>query len=497
MCIALAALFFIFWPRTYQSEAQLFLRVGRESVGLDPAATTGQTMQLYTSDRADEVISAQAIFKSRGVAAQVVDKLGPEVVLGRAGPGASGRNILVGILRLPLDLAIGAVRSLDPISDREAAIITLEKHLSVTSERQATVIVVRYKADTPQLAQTVCQAVVDVAQQEHMRVHRNEASAPFFTEQQDLLREQLDQSLAALRTAKNEMGMANIEQRRETLEAQYAAIELDRLKTSQELATAQARIKDLEEQLNEIPANLVSSTKSVPNDGADILRGRLYELEVKSMDLKSRYADAHPLVIAVNEQLDEAKAIVDEQAAQRTETTDAINPIHQKLSLAMKQDRSVVAGLQSRLVELEQQKGGVLADIRALNDQDFKVDQLSREAELARTKYTQYARTMEEARIDKELQNERISNISVAQPATLAEKPVSPSRALTAAATLVLAVSGTVALVLHSERQQNPPVHVASERPTRRRGVRRRVRRDFASKTNGHSEGEGVTNKPK
>jgi uncharacterized protein involved in exopolysaccharide biosynthesis len=494
---ALGALFFVFCPRKYQSESQLFIRMGRESVGIDPTATTGQTMQLYTADREDEVKSAEAVFTSRDVAAQVVDWLSPDVVLGRGDANAKGKSIITTIVRAPFDLVLGLVRSLDPISDREMAIITVERNLSVTAERQTTVLVIRYEADSPQLAQTICQAVVDIGQQQHMRVHRSEESAPFLQEQQGRLRDQLDQSLMALRNAKDEMGLADIEKRRVTLEAQFNAIELDRLATNQQLATAQAHIEDLQQQLGQIPERLIAAERSIPNHGADMLRDRLYALQIKSMDLKARYSDSHPLVMAVNDQLDDAKEIVAEQTDVRTETSDEINPIHRELSLEMKKQHSIVAGLKSRLLELEAQKTAVVADIRTLNKNDFTIDQLTREADLARAKYLQYARTMEEARIDKELEKEGMSNISVAQAATLAEKPVFPSRMLTAAGTLVLAVFGTFGLVSISERQSSSRQPDGSAPVERRRGARRRARREFASKTNGHSRRDELRNPPK
>lgn len=453
--LALGVLFFVFCPRTYRSEAKLFLRVGRESVGIDPTATAGQTMPLYTADRKDEVKTAEGIFRSRSVAAAVVDRLGPEVVLSRQAGDEGKTNLLVKLIGKPIGALMAMVRSLDPISEREEAIIKLERNLSVAAERQATLIVVRYHAASPQLAQKVCQAVVDAARQEHMRVHRNEESRPFFAEQQERLRQRLDESLEALRDAKNEMGLADVEQRRSTLEAKYSAIALDRLSTNQQLATSQARISDLQRQLEEVPERLIAARRSIPNQGADLLRDRFYELQVKSMDLAARYSVSHPLVRAVNEQLKEAQKVLEEQAEQRIETTDEINPIYRELSLAMQQELAVVAGLKARLGELDQQQETVLAELKALNQHDLRIDQLTREAELARSKYLQYARQMEEARIDKELENERISNIGVVQAATLAEKPVVPSRLLVAAATLLLATAGTFGLVRISEQMSS------------------------------------------
>ena len=380
-------------------------------------------MPLYTADRKDEVRSAQEVFKSRAVAAAVVDSLGPDVVLGH---GSEAEGSLVTFVTKPIGWVTDWIAGLDPISERESAIITVERSLNVGGEQQATTIVLKYVANSPQLAQDVCRTIVAVGQQEYMRVHRSAQSKPFFTEQQNRLRDQLDESLEALRRAKNEMGFSSIEQRRTTLEAQYSAVELDRLSTDQQLATSQARIEDLQNQIANISERELAAKKTLPNQGADMLRNRFYELQVKSMELGARYNESHPLLMAVNEQLSEAQKVLAQQSDHRVETSDEINPIHRQLSLTMKQEMSVVAGLKARLGELEKQKVAVLADLCAVNQHDLTIDQMTREADLARDKYMQYARTMEEARIDAELQNENINNLSEAQPATLAEKPVTP-----------------------------------------------------------------------
>ena len=249
MRIALGAAVLLYCPRTYRSEAQLFMRIGRESVGIDPTATAGQTVPLQQFDRKDEIKSAIQVLKSRGIIAKTVDKLGPDVVLGRNGSNPKKPNPLVDKVTAPLHKLLAYVKSLDPVSEREEAIIAVERNLNVESERESTLIVVQYDAESPQLAQTVCNALVDVFQEEHMRIHRNEGSQPFFAEQQKRLRTELDDSLLAVQAAKNEMSLGSVEARRGTLESQFNAIELDRLNTKQQLAAATARSTELESQL--------------------------------------------------------------------------------------------------------------------------------------------------------------------------------------------------------------------------------------------------------
>ena len=172
---------------------------------------------------------------------------------------------------------------------------------------------------------------------------------------------------------------------------------------------------------------------------------------MKSMDLQARYSDSHPLVQAIKQQVEEAQKIVDARSEHETETTEDVNPIHRDLSLELKQQQNIVAGYQSRLAELEKQKGLVQADLRTTNQCEVTLDQLERQTELARSKYFQYSHNLEDSRISTELENERISNVSIAQAATLAENPVSPPKPLVIIATLVLATAGTAALVFVSE----------------------------------------------
>ena len=65
-CLTMGIVVGFLWlaPRKYQSEAKLFVRLGRESVTLDPTATTGQTVAVNES-RTSEINSVLEILKSR------------------------------------------------------------------------------------------------------------------------------------------------------------------------------------------------------------------------------------------------------------------------------------------------------------------------------------------------------------------------------------------------------------------------------------------------
>jgi uncharacterized protein involved in exopolysaccharide biosynthesis len=482
LCVVVGTAVILWWPRTYESEARLFLRMGRESVGLDPTVNTGQALSTPPTAQKDEVKSAIEVLKSPSIASAVVDRLGVDVVLGRDA-ASQQKTTVFDILAMPLKTLKRVVRRLDPISDQEFAIDHVRRNLDAEAERESTVIVVTYSAKTPQLAKTVCAEIINAYRDEHMRIHRAEESSPFFDEQHKRLSEKLDEALGALAAAKNERGLASVEQRQATLEAELQVVEMDRLRTEQEMATAQAQIENLEQQLANLPERVIASKRSVPNLGADSLREQLYVLQLKAMDLQARYSDSHPLVKAMKTQEKEAKQVLAQQADQRIETTDDLNEVHRQLSLDLKRAQSTVAGCLARQAESGKQREAVLADLRGVNGSQVQIDRLTQQVQLTRDNYLQYARNLEQARIDKELENEKISSISILQPAMLIERPAVPSKKLVAAGTILLAIAGTTGLVICMEKLGTPMPPERTDDVPRQRTLRR-VRRRIASKTN-------------
>ncbi len=452
----------LFAPRTYQSEAKIALQVGRQSVNIDPTAQTGQQMiSLQQMGREGEVITAMDLMMSRGVIAKVVDELGPDYIL-NGGPESDGDGELTWTERVTatvqdaastaVDQAIQLVKSIDPISDREEAIIEIEENLAADAERDSTLILVSYGTKSPEGAQKVLDTLLHVYQEEHLRVHRNEGSRVFFQEQEKQFRDELDAAMDAVREAKDDIGVASIEARRQNLEAQLQTTTMSAYEAETERTAAISSIQDLRRQLNDMPERMVASKTSRPNEGADLMREQLYALQVRRADLKARYSDSHPLVLAISRQVEEAEKVVDDEQEVREETVDDINPIHRELSLALKQKQAQLASLEGRLTALRDQDEAIRLDLEQINADAVRIAQLEREEKIASRKFYRYSDSLEQARIDEELENQNISSISLAQSPTLTEKPVSPSKVLVGLASIVLAFAGTAASILGLEQ---------------------------------------------
>lgn len=453
----------LFLPRTYRSEAKLALQVGRQSVNIDPTAQTGQQMiAIQQQGREAEVITAMDLLRSRGVIAKVVERLGADYVL-RGGPETEGEppsDFAVAIdetLGEAARWAITQIKSIDPVSREEEAIIEVEDNLDVDAERDSTLILVSYNTDSAIGAQKVLQTLIDVYQEEHLRIHRNEGSRLFFQRQEKEFRDKYDAAMGAVRDAKDEMGVASVEARRQNLEAQLQSTTLAVFAAETDRRAALSELEDLKAQLSDLPERLIASKTSIPNEGADLMREQLYALQVRQADLKARYSDTHPLVTAVTRQVEEAQQVVDGESNVREETVDDINPIHRQLSLSLKQKQSELASLEGRLEALAKQESEVRKNLAKVNTDAVTLSQLEREESLASRKFYRYADNLEQARIDEELQRQKVSSINIAQDPTLAEKPVSPAKAVIALASMVLAMAGTFATILGFEQLNDKP----------------------------------------
>ena len=444
----------LFFPRKYRSEAKLFLQVGRQSLGIDATANLGSAASLIQNNRDEEVKSALQVVGSRGVISQVVQKLTPEYILTGASPDSENNesNSMIKEIQDSVGSVLGILKSIDPISPDEEAVIKIEEGLKISAERNSMVLTATFDAKSPKVAQNVLDTLIEVYQDEHLRIHRNGQAGGFLSEQRDILLKKYSDAQEEVKNTKNEFAISSVDGRRASLEARLQSIEMEKIQNIQNLTTSRAKVTELKTQLASMPERETSSKKSVPNAGADLLRKELYVSEIRMMDLKSRLAADHPQLIATYKQVEEARRMVEAQENDRNETVDDISPIYRALSLDLRQQESIVAGLDARQKELLFQNEEILAEMECFNRQAIQLTQLEHSEQIARDKYLQYTNSLEQALSDEALEDKRISSVSIVQRATVAERPVTPSKLIVLLAGVMISMTSVFGLILVSEK---------------------------------------------
>lgn len=453
----------IFMPRQYGSDSQLFVRVGRESVGLDPTATTGQTMTVQTT-REVEVQSVLQLLSSPGILEQVVDRIGAEKILVDPNPNVATKFCSqLSAMKGRLITALAGESDL-PLEDRqrEAALEVLEDSVHCSVAKSSTVITVSARARSPQLAQEITSAVVETYLHEHARIHRTAGSEEFFKTQTDRIGAELQETLAKLRDTKNEHGFVTIEGQLALIEAHKSEIEKERLRNTRLLAESESNYRTLLAALTDQDALVLASREERPSEAADTMRDTLFELEMKEQEFLSRYTADHPLMQSVSLQVAEARKIHDKVEPFREEPTYATNPIHQEIEHDLVAAKTRVASLKALDESLNAQEEQLVAKLHEVNEQALNIGVLEREAEMLAGNYESYVANLEQARIDGALQQQQITNVNIAQAASISHRPVSPQNLILLALGGVIAIGGSFGLVLGSERM-NQQLRTADE----------------------------------
>ena len=462
--IALTLLVIALFPRSYMSESKLFIRIGRESVALDPTATTGQTIMLQKT-QLDEINSALQVLLSRDVFQRVVESVGAERILNdlpaseAVKPGAAESAPWAEALASAKKWASGhfrevlaSLRLADPGTPEEMAIRKLENGVKAFAPKDSTVINVSYSAASPQLAHDVVDALTAAFLEQHVRLNHTEGSLEFFAEQTEKLQKEHAAAQAELRDRKNEYQVSTTESRRAIFAKQMEDVELQILSTGRELAYSEAEITDLTRAIGSLQSEVVTNrVNGFANEGKDLMRSKLYELEIEESKLRSRYSEGHPLLEQIQRQRKEAEAIVKGMPDNRTQTTAELNPNQRALELQLLEAEAKRAALQAKQLSAHKQLEELNKELQALNEHEVQLDQLERNVQILDGKYRMHVEKLEQARVNDAMGRDKISNIKVAQPATFVGKPTWPKKTLLLGFGLVMATGGAFALAFGIE----------------------------------------------
>lgn len=462
------------WPRTYGSEAKLFVKVGRASVALDPTATTGQTLMMQKTQE-EEINSALDHISSRALHEKLVDIVTPDAILsgqiGSRSDDLTSRSsymnrktrALVESVKGLMNKMADASRVRDPISDRERAIHRVGDMIEVQSPRNSMMISIYSKAKTPELAMELSKTMANLYLAEHLRVRQTLGSKEFFEETSQQLAEQLNQKSKEIRDYKQRHGILSIDDNRQVLRIRSEATDGSLQMAIRECEFTEAKIAELEDRIEQLPEEVVTSKESSTWSG---MRQRLFELQVEEKRLMASASQDHPEVVKIRNQRMDLEKLLEDFGAETTDQRTAPNPIRQQLEQEMLAARAALAGERARLEGLTRQKSEISDRLLELAEHEVELTQLERELAILDQNLRRRESKLDEARISTELDAREISNVTIAQPATLVEKPVSPQKIPMLAGILMLGFLGSLAIPVAIEstsRKLGNEKHLTSE----------------------------------
>jgi uncharacterized protein involved in exopolysaccharide biosynthesis len=428
-------------PNQYASQAQLLVRLGPNAVAMDPTADLSQTVSLQES-RLHQVNSVLELIQSREMIERVARRVGTERILEPI--GAFGRLKQMAKDLLPKSEVKGEhgytgdeIAELIQLGD---ACKKLKRGFSTSVGKKAYTVNVQFSSSCPYLSHDVVEALLAEYPQYHSSAHGSTGSVDFFDQE---LASSLTAATAAqsmVRDLKLKMGIVDLDSEKLALQEKLSDLERGANDTAIELAAVDAELSILQGELKSMPERIIAEeTTGIFKRSGDLVRQGLYELELKEKELATKFNADHPKMQSIRTQLEQAKLIANSEIGQTPQVRNVSNPIRQEMELLYRQALAKQAGLKAKQKQLDVQLASAREELKELNLSGAQLARLSWDAEVAEKTYMDTAQRLANARQIADLESLKLSDVAIAQPATLQLTKTGPLRFIFGAAGAMVA----------------------------------------------------------
>lgn len=385
---------------TYESEARMLVRLGREYVYNSEVGNQDVALGM-ARDKTSALNSELEILRSQDLARDVVSSIGVNVLY----PSISDK-----------------AQPDDP-SDMSQALSRFLRSLYAQRVKDADVLQITFQHSNPQVAAKALNLLVEKFRSKHLLAFSDAEATKFLDEKVDNMHKQLEQAEDNLKRFQQETRAFSAEDQGTILVQQRRELEAA-------LKDARNQIAGLEQKL----AYLRSEKAQVASDGGRAAeqnttvsdaRQRLLQLQLDEQKLLATFSETSRSVENVREQIKLVKAFIEQQ-----KTTIGQGQFAEDID---KQIVQVVADLrfhEARRDNLIGQLGQLDRQISSSADQGRRYRDLVRDREAAAKNYEAYRQKLQEFRTFQEMDSQNIANISVIEAAGVPLAPIWPRKGL-------------------------------------------------------------------
>lgn len=425
-------------PKIYQSEASIQVRPGREFVQRD--RTSNDSPGSPGPNFRDLLLSEVSVISGRQLMENVVDVLGPEVVLGMP-ITASAKSPEA---QEPAKINEGPPSS--PNAElRNEAIRSIANNLVVSSTGNT--ISLACTSQNPDTAQLILDTVLSEYLARHMEIHEAQSSLEFMRARLAELGGELEATEYALDVFRNSNKLAALEAEKQSLIEAISALGADvsnthalEKSTEKQLVVLREAIRGRDERVE------VSSISGAINPVSDFLRQKLFDLQFQERDLQALYPDTYRPLVELRKKIEDVEAALEKEPKTTHSTTIALNQSYRSLQTKIDTAQADLAGYRAMGESKEAELVNLRGKVNALSSHELTLSRLRRNVLTSEQEYLQYKDSLSRAEANAALDRARLSNVAVTQPATRPVVPIKPRKARNIALALILGLFGAVAL---------------------------------------------------
>jgi tyrosine-protein kinase Etk/Wzc len=283
-------------------------------------------------------------------------------------------------------------------------------------------IAVSYRSEDPKLGAKVLRSLANIYLEKHTEIHRPNGEFQFFEQQTNESRQQLESAQRNLLRFTSSKGVVSAGQQRDLALQRLSDVDANYRQAQIELAETRRRAQELESQLATMPERATTQIRTADNpELLKALKSSLFELELRRIQLLTKFEPTHRFVQEADAQIAQAKVSIAAEALNpvRDETTDK-SANYEWAKAELQRARVQLRGLEERVVVTSAQIVAYRSLARRFGEDAIAQNSMISTEKAAQESYLLYVKKRDEARMDDALDDRGIVNVVVA------EEPVAP-----------------------------------------------------------------------
>jgi uncharacterized protein involved in exopolysaccharide biosynthesis len=426
-----------FWSDSYEARASILVKMGRQNMTMTSVLPPSSPQQILSSGvRKEELNTEIEILQNRSFIEKVVDTIGPAFFFPEPVPPA---NILkrikfevrrgIRFCRETLDEVLYALDLKRQLSQRDRAILAVEKALSAKVVKDSDVVEVLLRSDTPEGAEYILKTIIATYLERHVEAHRVGEAPSFLAKQVETIAERLQDSEEQLEQLKKKKRITSFGDQQRSLLAEVTRNKSALRNTETEIAETLTKLEQVRDQMKS-QLEYVEITKDQSRNAAiDTLKQRLLDLELERMKLDMKFEPTSRPIVELNNQIAEVKAKLSQEGGSVVgHITTGLNTVHQGMQKEILQLEVSLNSLRVKKEAIAKHLATYTQELDQLQSYDMELVRLGRQIKLDEESYQLYKRKLEESRIGEMLDSDKVVNVRVVEPATASPVPTMGGR---------------------------------------------------------------------
>jgi uncharacterized protein involved in exopolysaccharide biosynthesis len=385
----------IYSPR-FEARSSILVKFGWENYYPDPSLGKRDTPAV---DQAQMIGAEISILKSRELKEIVLNALTPRKIF----PGLwSAKSSGLGM--------------------RREALLLLNKDIKVEPAKKSDIIEVSFEGSDAQSAAAVVNRLVGAYIDKRAEIYKDPRSALFLQNKVDFYRQKLSKSLENLKAFAERTKIIDFDQQRKMLLDERLKISVALDNTANQMKEAGQTIAEFEKELKSLPQSELSAAASERTGDA---KSKLLSLKLQEQGLTAKYKGTNPLIEGVRAQIAIVKNYIQSVSSANPAIAPA-DPVYQEIQKQILNSKAKLSALSVRYTGTQSRLGEMNKELQffAANENQYRM--LSAAVTSNKRIFQDYLQKLEEAKVYNELGRDKMTSVSVIEPASAPLSPANP-----------------------------------------------------------------------